>query len=98
MWISRAHFELIQTRAKEFREWHEREKDLWCERLAERDVTIAQQEKRINALEDERTEVLGKLFAKEESRSKPPETLPEPASNWERIMQEQAEEAEKPDA
>ena len=101
MWINRAHFELIAERAKDFRAWHEGRvaqlEQQFSERLAERDSTIAQQERRIDRLESERSELLQVLFKREEQRTKPPEPMPDPnASDWEAIMRRQVDDLEKP--
>jgi len=49
MWISKPHFDLIKDAAREFRVWHEAQRQDWAERLFEK-------EKRINEL---RTELAG---------------------------------------
>ena len=86
MWISREHYELIAQRAKEFRDWHEQQ-------MADRAATIAEQERRIVVLETERTELLGRLFKREEERLRVPESGPdEGRPDWATLMQRQVEE------
>jgi len=46
MWISKPHFDLIKDAAREFRAWHEAQRQEWMERLLEKD-------KRINELRTE---------------------------------------------
>lgn len=56
MWISRAHYDLIAEKAKDFRAWHEqRVADLQAHserEIALRDGIIAKQERQIQALEE----------------------------------------------
>lgn len=94
MWISKAHFELIANRAREFREWHEQTNAL-------KDAELARLNERLTALETERVELTQRLWDRQLEREKPPEALPErPDESWEAIMRQQIDELGKdqPDA
>ncbi len=75
MWISRAHYQLISEKAREFRVWHEeRVKQLYDgfqERLAERDSIIARQETQLRALDEERKTLTAELIARLTERFRP---------------------------
>ena len=98
MWISRAHFDLIAERAKDFREWHEQERDRWAARLADRDVTIAAQERQIQRLESGNSELLAQLFRQAESIRPIPPAFPDPDDkSWETLLRRETEELNAPD-
>lgn len=89
MWISKAHYEAIQTMRREII-------DVLEASIRSKDAFIERQQERISTLEAERKAMYERIQAREDERRRPMEPLPEAApDSWEeRMRREIAEQVE----